>query len=210
MHLATETGQPVQGRGEGKHLDATSRQYHGNPMPDSVHRVQVAHVLPFCHDLYPPNQPVDTESELKIGQLKNHILLWPKALIRLNTALRSEASQERVTPPVASAAPSQGKVAPPSVPEAREERTDTPPAYDPPKHNGAMDIDQAPIDTFIADLEADDAPRHVSDQGHGPLAMKLMFSSQETPEEQAAAFIAPPQSMISPKALFVLTKEEMQ
>jgi hypothetical protein len=73
-----------------------------------------------------------------------------------------------------------------------------------------MDIDQAPIDTFIADLEADDAPRHVSDQGRGPLAKKLMFSSQETPEEQAAAFTTPPQSMISPKTLFVLTKEEMQ
>jgi hypothetical protein len=73
-----------------------------------------------------------------------------------------------------------------------------------------MDIDQAPIDTFIAYLEADDAPRHVPDQGRGPLAKKLMFSSQETPEEQAAAFTAPPQSMISPKTLFVLTKEEMQ
>jgi hypothetical protein len=169
----------------------------------------VAHVLPFCHDLYPPNQPTDAESELKMGQLKNHILLWPKALIRLNTALRSEASQERVTPPVASVAPSQDKVAPPSVPEAMEERPDTPPAYDPPEHDGAMDIDQAPIDTFIADLEAD-APRHVSDQGRGPRAKKLMFSSQETPEEQAAAFTAPPQSMILPKTLFILTKEEMQ
>jgi hypothetical protein len=114
--------------------------------------------LPFCHDLYPPNQPADAESELKMGQLKNHILLWPKALIRLNTALRSEACQERVTPLVVSAAPSQGKVAPPSMPEAMEERPDTPPTYDPPEHDGAMDIDQAPIDTFIADLEADDAP----------------------------------------------------
>jgi hypothetical protein len=37
-----------------------------------------------------------------------------------------------------------------------------------------------------------------------------MFSSQETPEEQAAAFTALPQSMISPKTLFVLIKEEMQ
>jgi hypothetical protein len=73
-----------------------------------------------------------------------------------------------------------------------------------------MDIDQAPIDTFIANVEADDAPRHVSDQGRGPLAKKLMFSSQETPEEQAAAFTMPPQSMISPKTRFVLTKEEMQ
>jgi hypothetical protein len=73
-----------------------------------------------------------------------------------------------------------------------------------------MDIDQAPIDTFITDLEADDAPRHVPDQGRGPLAKKLMFSSQEMPEEQAAAFTTPPQSMILPKTLFVLTKEEMQ
>jgi hypothetical protein len=97
-----------------------SRLYHGNPMPDSVHRVHVAHVLPFYHELDPPNQLADAESEQKIGQLKNHILLWPKTLIRLNTALRSEASQERVTPPVASAAPSQGKVALPSVSEARE------------------------------------------------------------------------------------------
>jgi hypothetical protein len=39
---------------------------------------------------------------------------------------------------------------------------------------------------------------------------KLIFSSQETPEEQAAAFTAPPQSMMSPKTLFVLTKDEMQ
>jgi hypothetical protein len=179
-------------------------------MPDSVHQVQVAHVLSFCHELDPPNQPADAESKLKIGQLKNHILLWLKALIWLNTALRSEASQERVTPPVASTALSQGKVAPPSVPKAREERPDTPPTYDPPKHDGAMNIYQAPINTFIADLEANDAPRYVPDQGCGPLAKKLMFSSQETPEEQATAFTAPPQSMISLKRLFILTKKEMQ
>jgi hypothetical protein len=66
---------------KGNILMPLSRQYHGNPMPDSVHRVQVAHVLSFCHELDPPNQPADAESELKIRQLKNHILLWPKALI---------------------------------------------------------------------------------------------------------------------------------
>jgi hypothetical protein len=32
-----------------------SRLYHSNPMPDSMNRVQVAHVLLFCHDLDPPN-----------------------------------------------------------------------------------------------------------------------------------------------------------
>jgi hypothetical protein len=177
MHLATETGQSVKDVAKGNILMPLSRVYHGNPMPDGMHRVQVAHVFPFCHELDTPNQPADAESELKIGQLKNHILLWPKALIRLNTASRSAKSQERVTPPVALAAPSQGKVAPPSVPEAREERLDTPSGNDPPEHDGAMDIDKAPIDTFIANLEADDAPRHVPDQGRGPLAKKLMLNS---------------------------------
>jgi hypothetical protein len=32
---------------KGNILMPLSRQYHGNPMPDSVHWVQVAHVLPF-------------------------------------------------------------------------------------------------------------------------------------------------------------------
>jgi hypothetical protein len=133
--------------------------------------------------LDPPNQPADANSKLKVGQLKNHVLLWPKALIWLNTASRSAASQERITPPVASAALGQGKVDPPSVPEARQERFDSPLANDPPKHDGTLVIDKAPIDTFIADLEADDAPRDVPDQGRGRLAKKLKFSSQETPEE---------------------------
>jgi hypothetical protein len=126
---------------KGNILMPLSWVYHRKPMPDSMHQVQVAHVLSFCHELDPPNQPADAESELEIGQLKNHILLWPKALIRLNTASRLAASQERVTPPVASVAPSQDKVAPPSVPKAREERPDTPPANDPPEHDGTMDID---------------------------------------------------------------------
>jgi hypothetical protein len=73
-----------------------------------------------------------------------------------------------------------------------------------------MDIDQAPIDSFITDLEAVDAPRHIPDQGRGPLAKKLMFNSQEMPEEQAAAFTVPPQSMISLKTLFILTKEVLE
>jgi hypothetical protein len=77
------------------------------------------------------------------------------------------------------------------MPVARQERFDTPPANDPIEHDGALDIDKAPIDTFITDLEADDSPRDVPDQGRGPLVKKL-FSSQETPEEQAAAFTAPP------------------
>jgi hypothetical protein len=75
-------------------------------MPNSMHRVQVAHVLSLCHELDPPNQPVNAESELKIKQLKNHILLWLKALIQLNTTLRLEAGQDRVTPSVASVVPS--------------------------------------------------------------------------------------------------------
>jgi hypothetical protein len=63
------------------------------------------------------------------------------------------------------------------MPEAREERPDTSPANDPLEHDGAMDIYNAPIDTFIADLEAGNATRHVPNQGRGALAKKLMFRS---------------------------------
>jgi hypothetical protein len=47
-------------------------------------------------------------------------------------------------------------------------------------------LTRLPSILFIADLEADDAPRHVFDQGRGPLAKKLMFSSQEMPDEHSS------------------------
>ena len=80
------------------------RKFHGVDMPHDVHRVRVSHSLPGCGDLYPPNQPADEDHELKVAELRNHVLLWPKALIRLrNATVGSATSQGKVTPPVAEA-----------------------------------------------------------------------------------------------------------
>ena len=68
------------------------RKFHGADMPDSVHRVRVDSSLPGCGDLYPPNQPPDEDRELKVVELRNHLLLWPKTLIQLNTTSGSAAS----------------------------------------------------------------------------------------------------------------------
>ena len=78
------------------------RKYHGAEMPYGMHRVRVTRPLPGCGDLYPPTQPADEDKELKISELKNHVLLWPKALIRVDTE-GSGSSQPKSTPPVAGA-----------------------------------------------------------------------------------------------------------
>ena len=79
------------------------RKYHGVDMPYGMHRVRVTRPLPGCGDLYPPTQPADEDKELKISKLSNHVLLWPKALIRLDTAGSGSSQAKDVTPPVAGA-----------------------------------------------------------------------------------------------------------
>ena len=126
----------------------TQRIFHCVRMDDS--RVRVNRSLPGCQDLHPPYQPPETETPLTLGDLKNHILLWLNALIRLNTASGSEASYGMVTPQDATAAPSQARVSPPPTggPFEPDSQPDS-------QHGNALDIDQAPIDTFIAEMEGD-------------------------------------------------------
>jgi hypothetical protein len=88
---------------KGKIVWPQNRRFHNEDMPHGVHRVRVDRVLQGCGDLYPPNQPPEVDSELKVGGLRNHLLLWPKTLIQLNAPSGSAASQGKVTPPVASA-----------------------------------------------------------------------------------------------------------
>jgi hypothetical protein len=117
------------------------------------------------------------------------------------------SSQDKVTP-FALVVSSQGKVTAPSVLAASQERVTPPPTDDPPKPDHALDIDQAPIDSFLADLEADDAHCYVPDQGCGPLKKKkLMFSSQEMPKEEAFAFTTPLTAKITPRTLHALASE---
>ena len=87
-------------------LHPTMQMFHFKIMDSSMHRVRVDRSLPGCEDLDPPTQPPDASSVLKVGQLKNHILLWLKALIRLNTIPGSEARHGRVTAEAATGAPS--------------------------------------------------------------------------------------------------------
>ena len=84
---------------KGKIIWPQNHRFHCQDMPHDVHRVRVERVLLECGDLYPPNQPPEVDTELKIGELKNHPLLWPKTLIRLNAASGSTASQGKATPP---------------------------------------------------------------------------------------------------------------
>ena len=90
---------------KGSILQPMHRKFHGADMPHSVHRVVVHTPLPGCRGLYPPNQPAEAEGELKVAELKNHILLWPKSLIRLNAALGLAPSQGKVTPPIVPCSP---------------------------------------------------------------------------------------------------------
>ena len=108
-----------------------NRSFHTVPIDDNMHRVRVDRSLPGCGDLYPPTQPPENDGMLKVGQLKNKILLWPKALIRLNTVSRSEASRGRVNPEAAPGPSSQARVTPMTEPAATKDRVSPPPADDP-------------------------------------------------------------------------------
>ncbi|KAK1613543.1 hypothetical protein QYE76_019060 [Lolium multiflorum] len=200
----------------------TQRIFHCVRMDDSVSRVRVNRSLPGCQDLHPPYQPPETETPLTLGDLKNHILLWPKALIRLNTASGSEASYGMVTPQDATDAPSQAKVpAPTTALTAGKGRASPPPADDhfepdsqpdsqhESQHDKALDIDQAPIDTFIAEMEADAVSPYKPPAGH--ILKKKLFLSQETPEqEDTTAFTAPPRVGLTPRTLLGATTEGMK
>ncbi|KAK1660477.1 hypothetical protein QYE76_048636 [Lolium multiflorum] len=195
----------------------TQRIFHCVRMDDSVSRVRVNRSLPGCQDLHPPYQPPETETPLTLGDLKNHILLWPKALIRLNTAASGSEASTRCTDAL-----SQAKVpAPTTALTAGKGRASPPPAYDhfepdsqpdsqhESQHDKALDIDQAPIDTFIAELDADAVSPYKPPAGH--ILKKKLFLSQETPEqEDTTAFTAPPRVGLTPRTLLGATTEGMK
>jgi hypothetical protein len=75
------------------------KKYHIRDIPTDCYRVEVDWALPGCEDLYPPNQPDNVYSELKVSKLKGWLMLWPKTLIRLNTTSGSTASKEKQVAP---------------------------------------------------------------------------------------------------------------
>ncbi|KAK1653400.1 hypothetical protein QYE76_071205 [Lolium multiflorum] len=77
------------------------------------------------------------------------------------------------------------------------------------QHDKALDIDQAPIDTFIAELDADAVSPYKPPAGH--ILKKKLFLSQETPEqEDTTAFTAPPRVGLTPRTLLGATTEGMK
>jgi hypothetical protein len=177
-----------------------TKTFHTVPMDENMLRVRVDRALPGCEDMHPLTQPPEQVEMLKVGQLKNKMLLWPKALIRLNNAVsRSEASHGSVNPEAAPGPSSQAIVTPPADDPLEPET----------QHNErALDIDRAPIDTFIDELAGDFGP---STAPARDTLKKKLFPSQETPEqEDTTAFTAPPQVGLTPRTLLGATMDEMK
>lgn len=174
-----------------------TKTFHTVPMDENMLRVRVDRALPGCEDMHPLTQPPEQVEMLKVGQLKNKMLLWPKALIRLNNAVsRSEASHGSVNPEAAPGPSSQAIVTPPA---------DDPLEPETQQNDKALDIDRAPIDTFIDELAGDFGP---STAPARDTLKKKLFPSQETPEqEDTTAFTAPPQVGLTPRTLLGVTVE---
>lgn len=234
-----KVGSELKDVAKGSILQPLSRKYHCRDIPANELRVRVDLVLPGFENLYPPNQPADADSELNLGQLDNQILLWPKALIRLNTTSGSAPSQAMTvtTTPVAPAASQQDKVqhgnvlSPPPVdpPPPEHETSNDEQHHEHETHDDYMDIELAPIDDFINQLDGEkpvppelpartlDIQKKV-DGGEGgsselptrkPDIQKKLTYSQETPEEQTA-FTAPQPTLVTPNTLRATAAEAVK
>jgi hypothetical protein len=109
-----------------------------------------------------------------------------------------------VTPQDATATPSQARVSRPPAggPFEPDSQPDS-------QHGNALDIDQAPIDTFIAEMEGDGVSPYKPPADH--TLNKKLFLSQETPEqEDTTAFTAPPRVGLTPRTLLGATTEGMK
>ncbi|KAK1678840.1 hypothetical protein QYE76_039688 [Lolium multiflorum] len=111
----------------------------------------------------------------------------------------SEASYGMVTPQDATAAPSPPPAGGPFEPDSQPDS----------QQGNALDIDQAPIDTFIAEMEGDGVSPYKPPADR--TLKKKLFLSQETPEqEDPTAFTAPPRVGLTPRTLLGATTEGMK
>lgn len=78
---------------KGRVLQPRNRVFHTRPMPEEMYKVTLDRVLPNCGELDPPVQPSDADSHQNIGQCLGWLLLWPKALIRLDPPILITTSQ---------------------------------------------------------------------------------------------------------------------
>ncbi|KAK1696501.1 hypothetical protein QYE76_013198 [Lolium multiflorum] len=102
-----------------------------------------------------------------------------------------------------------GRASPPPAYDHFEPDHSQPDSQHESQHDKALDIDQAPIDTFITELDADAVSPYKPPVGH--ILKKKLFLSQETPEqEDTTAFTAPPRVGLTPRTLLGATTEGMK
>ena len=85
---------------KGSIVNPLNRKLHTVDLGPGEFRVTLVRVFPDCADLDPPFQPPGADKEMKLGECLNWPLKWPKALIRLDQAVRS-----RTVTPVCPAPP---------------------------------------------------------------------------------------------------------
>jgi hypothetical protein len=61
------------------------RTFHCALMPEHMFRVEVVRVIPGYEDQYPSVPPADPEEETNVGGCLGSLMLWPKALIWLDS-----------------------------------------------------------------------------------------------------------------------------
>ena len=73
MHIVLGVNGELKDVAKGKIMTPLNRIFHGRPMADDVFRVTISRALPACGSLYPPFQPDEADSELRLEQC----VLWP-------------------------------------------------------------------------------------------------------------------------------------
>jgi hypothetical protein len=150
-----------------------NRMFHCTLMPKHMFRVEVVWVIPGYKDQYPPVPPADPEEEMNLGGCLGSLMLWPKAIIRLDstsTTSESGPSQPRFTPAMVPSFAMANPAEPPLEPHFSKK--------------------QYALDDFIIDLDDnhhhDHTPNHEASSGEVDLMSKAskrrLFKSRETPE----------------------------
>jgi hypothetical protein len=156
----------------GSIVNPLHRTLHCVQMATDVFRVRLDNVVTGCEDLYPPEQPPEADSELKLGECLSWPLKWPKALIRLDP--------ETVTP-AGPTAPPQAAAPTPAV--AADDHAD-PSHVNPGSSSAFIEDDNMEDDLdFLANDGGFDKLSGEKSVEVAKRAKKRLFGSQETPED---------------------------
>ena len=206
----------------GRIVQLGHREFHGNPMPSNVYRIQLIRVLDGYDEVLPPYRPhgADDEDVMNLRGCLNWNMLWPKSQIRLGAGDSTPWTTLPVMP-----APSHGKTTVMPSADPGHHPTDMYMAQD--RSNTNTNTLFGRVDEFIEKhaCEIDDffspasqEPNLAAKDYHPPSGSgemhcnkRRLFSSQETPP--AAAFTetqtAEVQNIISTNTLKKVVSEQI-